>query len=78
MTQFLDTSVVGRFRTYFGKVHDFFSIDVEFIFEEIVVPYLKQGYIQTDVRWIQTVILRKLLKHPIEVFDIVDVLQTKS
>ncbi len=77
MTQFLNASVIGRFRTNLGKAHHFFSVDIEFIFKEIVVPDLKQGYIQTDVGWIQSAIFRKLLKNPIEVLDIINLLQNK-
>ncbi len=52
MAQFLNAPVVSRFRTYFGKFHDFFSVDEKFILKKVVIPDLKQGHIQADMGWI--------------------------
>jgi hypothetical protein len=45
MVQLLDTSVIGRFRAYFGIGHHFLTVDMKSFTEMIVVPQLKKTHI---------------------------------
>jgi len=38
MAQFFDATMIGRLRAYFGVLHDFFPIDMEFGFKKTMVP----------------------------------------
>ncbi len=67
--------MIGAFRSNLGKGHDFFPIDIKFRFKIIGVPILKQSNIQADMRWIQSGIYRKLQKHSIEMFNVIDIFQ---
>ncbi len=67
--------MISAFGTNLGKRHDFLTVDVKFIFKEISVPKLEQGHIKTDMRRVESAIYRKLQKHSIKVFDIIDIFQ---
>ncbi|MEM6734559.1 MAG: hypothetical protein AAF620_00695 [Bacteroidota bacterium] len=71
MAQFLDTTVVGGFRTDFGEFHHFFAVDMEGLGEMILVPQLEKPHVQTDMGRVQTAILRKLLEDPVQMSDVV-------
>ena len=71
MEQFLQTTVIGRFRTDFRIGHYLLSIDMECITEMIVVPQLKKPHIKADVGRVQPIILGKLKKDSVQVHYIV-------
>jgi hypothetical protein len=76
MVEFLDASMVGGFGPDLGILHNFITVDKEFRFKVIGVPELEQGYIKSDMGWVQSTILGELPENPIEVFDIIDFFQT--
>lgn len=73
--QFLDTAVISGLRTYLGQVHGLFPVDMEGITEQLEVPQLEQGHVKADVGRVQTAVPGKPAKYPIEMFDVIDVLQ---
>lgn len=77
MTELVDASVIGRFGPDLGIGHGLFPTDIEVGHEIILVPQLEEPDIQTDMGRVQTVVLGKLCKHPVQVFDIIDVLHPK-
>jgi len=76
MVEFLDASMVGGFGSDLGTLHNFIPVNKEFRFKVVSVPELEQGYIKTDMGWVQSTILGELLKNPIEVLDVIDFFQT--
>jgi len=76
MAELSDAPVIGRFGPDFGIGHGLFPTDVELGHKIVLVPQLEEPDIQTDMGRVQTVVLGKLGKHPVQVFDIIDVFQT--
>jgi hypothetical protein len=76
MVEFLDASMVGGFGPNLGILHNFITVDKEFRLKVVGVPELEQGYIKTDMGWVQSIVLGELLKNPIEVLDVIDFFQT--
>ena len=76
MVKLLDTTMVRGFRSNLSTLHDFITVDKEFRLKVVGVPELEQGYIKTDMGWVQSIVLGELLKNPIEVLDVIDFFQT--
>lgn len=76
MIQFFDASMVGGFGPDLRILHNFIPIDKEFRFKVVSVPELEQRHIKTDMCWVQSAVLGELDKYTIQMFDIIDVLQT--
>lgn len=76
MVEFLDTSMVCGFRANLGILHDFIPVDKEFRFKEVGVPELEQCHIEADMGGVKPAVLGELPKYPIEMFDVIDFLQT--
>ena len=76
MGEFLDASMVGGFGPNLGTLHDFVPVDKKLRFKVVGVPELEQGHIEADMGWVQSAVLGELSKNPIEMFDVIDFLQT--
>lgn len=76
MAELADAAVIGRFGPDFGIGHGLFPTDVELGHKIILVPQLEEPDIQADMGRVQTVVLGKLCKNPIKVFDVIDFFQT--
>jgi hypothetical protein len=51
--------------------HHFVSGNSNGVFEAVHVPSLKEGEVQTDVRWVEGFFMRDLYEEASEVFDVV-------
>lgn len=49
MVEFLDASMIGRFGSDLGILHDLVPVDKELRFKVVGVPELKQGHIEADM-----------------------------
>lgn len=76
MIQFFDAAMVGGFGSDLGILHYLVPVDKEFRFKVIGVPELEQGHIEADMGWVKPTVLGELAKHPIEMFNVIDFLQT--
>jgi hypothetical protein len=63
--------VVGGLRSDFAGFHHFVSGNGNGVFESVDVPSLKEGEVQTDVRWVEGCFMGDLYKEACEVFDVV-------
>ncbi len=77
MAELSDTAVIGRFGPNLGIGHGLFPTDIELGHKIVLVPQLEESNIQADMCRIQAVVLGKLGKHPVQVFDIIDVLHPR-
>lgn len=73
--QFLNTAVICGLGTDLGQVHCLLPVDMKGFPEQLIVPQLEKGHVQADVGRVQTAVLGKLAKDPIEMFDVIDVSQ---
>ena len=69
--QFFDAFVVGSLGSDLTGFHHFFSGNGYGIFETVDVPSLKEGEVQTDVRWVEGCFIGDLYEEAGEVFDVV-------
>jgi len=75
IVEFLDASMIGRFGSDLGTLHNFIPVDKEFRFKVVGVPELEQSHIEADMGWVKPTILGELPKYPIEMFDVIDFFQ---
>ena len=69
--QFFDAFVVSSLGSNFTGFHHFVSGNGNGIFETVDVPSLKEGEVQTDVRWVEGCFMGDLYEEACEVFDVV-------
>lgn len=75
MVQLFDTAVIGGRGTYLGEFHHLSPIDIKFRPKIAGIPKMKQGHVQTDMAGVQTAVLGKLSKGPVQVGNIIDTFQ---
>jgi hypothetical protein len=63
--------VVSSLGSDFTGFHHFVSGNGNGIFEAVNVPSLKEGEVQTDVRWVEGCFMGDLYEEACEVFDVV-------
>lgn len=76
MAQLFDASMIGGRGTYLGDLHHLCPIDVKFRSKIAAVPKMEQGHVQTDMTGVQAIVLGNLAKDPVQVGNVIDVLQT--
>jgi len=67
MVQLFDTAMVGGRGTDLGELHHLCPIDIKFRPKIAGVPKMEQGHVQTDMTGVQTAVLGKLSKGPVQV-----------
>jgi hypothetical protein len=63
--------VVGGFGGNFTQTHGFFTTYVNGVCEPLDVPELKEGDVQTDVRWIQGIFVNHAFEEACKVLDVI-------
>jgi hypothetical protein len=63
--------MVGGLGRNFAGFHHFVSGNGYGVFEAVHVPSLKEGEVQTDVRWVEGFFMGDLYEEACEVFDVV-------
>lgn len=63
--------MVGRFGRNFTQTHGFLSANVNGVCESLDVPELKEGDVQTDMRWIQGIFVNHAFEEARKVFDVI-------
>lgn len=75
MLQLSDTTMVGRSGPDLGELHHFGPIDIKRFPKIAGIPKMEKGHVHTDMAGVQTVVLGKLPKDPVQVRDVIDVRQ---
>lgn len=74
MAQLFDAPMVGCCGPNLGNAHYFLPIDKKFGPKITTVPKMEKGHVQTDMTGVQSAVLGKFAKDPVQVRDIVDVI----